>query len=84
MQRLKSALTALAVGIVLLAALDYAASAATGHGMVLGHWNQADHKTVLKNTKQGGPSTCAPRTARRSRSTTASGSRSSTPTRSTA
>jgi hypothetical protein len=53
MQRLKSALTALAVGIVLLAALDFAASAATGRGMVLGHWNQADHKTVLKNTKQG-------------------------------
>ena len=53
MQRLKSALTALAVGIVLLTALDFAAAAATGRGMVLGHWNQADHKTVLKNTKQG-------------------------------
>jgi hypothetical protein len=53
MQRLKSALTALAVGLVLLTALDYAASAATGRSMVLGHWNQADHKTVLKNTKQG-------------------------------
>jgi hypothetical protein len=53
MQRLKSALTALAVGIVLLTALDFAASAATGHAMILGKWNQADHKTVLKNTKQG-------------------------------
>jgi hypothetical protein len=53
MQRLNSALTALAVGIVLLTALDFAAAAATGRGMVLGQWNQADHKTVLKNTKQG-------------------------------
>jgi hypothetical protein len=53
MQRLKSALTALAVGIVLLTAVDFTAAAATGRGMVLGQWNQADHKTVLKNTKQG-------------------------------
>jgi hypothetical protein len=53
MQRLKSALTALSVGIVLLATLDWAASAATGRGMVLGHWNQADHTTTLKNTSSG-------------------------------
>jgi len=53
MQRLKSALTALTVGIVLLAALDWAASAATGHAMILGSWNQADHTTTLKNTKSG-------------------------------
>ena len=53
MQRLKSAVTALAVGIVLLAALDWAAAAATGRAMVLGRWNQADHTTTLKNTKNG-------------------------------
>ena len=53
MQRLKSALTALAVGLVLLTAIDYAASAATGRSMVLGRWNQADHTTIMKNTKQG-------------------------------
>lgn len=53
MQRLKSALTALAVGIVLLTALDFAASAATGRGMILGKWNQADNTTIVKNTKKG-------------------------------
>jgi hypothetical protein len=53
MQRLKSALTALTVGIVLLAALDWAASAATGHATILGHWNQADHTTTIKNTTSG-------------------------------
>ena len=53
MQRLKSAVTALAVGIVLLAALDWAAAAATGRSMVLGKWNQADQTTTLKNTKNG-------------------------------
>lgn len=53
MQRLKSALTALAVGLVLLTALDVAASAATGRAMILGHFNQADHTTVVKNTKKG-------------------------------
>jgi hypothetical protein len=53
MQRLKSALTALAVGIVLLAALDWAAAAATGRATILGQWNQADHTTTMKNTKKG-------------------------------
>jgi hypothetical protein len=53
MQRLKSAITALAVGIVLLAALDWAAAAATGRAMILGQWNQADHTTTIKNTKKG-------------------------------
>jgi hypothetical protein len=53
MQRIKSGLTALAVGIVLLAALDWAAAAATGQSMVLGKWNQADQPTTLKNTKSG-------------------------------
>jgi hypothetical protein len=52
-QRLRSALTALAVGIVLLAALDWAAAAATGRPMVLGRWNQSTHTTTLKNTTQG-------------------------------
>ena len=53
MQRIKSGLTALAVGIVLLAALDWAAAAATGQSLVLGKWNQADQTTTLKNTKSG-------------------------------
>ena len=52
-RRLTSALTALAVGIVLLTALDWAASAATGHSMVLGRWNQADHTTTLRSTGHG-------------------------------
>ena len=53
MHKLKSGLTALAVGIVLLAALDWAAAAATGRAMILGKWNQADHVTTLKNTDRG-------------------------------
>lgn len=53
MQRLKSGVTALAVGILLLAALDWAAAAATGRSLVLGKWNQADHATTIKNTKSG-------------------------------
>ena len=53
MQRIKSGLTALAVGIVLLAALDWAAAAATGQSLVLGKWNQADQTTTIKNTKSG-------------------------------
>lgn len=53
MQRIKSALTALAVGIVLLAALDWAAAAATGGATILGHWNQSDNTTTIKNTKNG-------------------------------
>jgi hypothetical protein len=53
MQRLKSGLTALAVGVVLLAALDWAATAATGQSLVLGKWNQADHTTTIKNTDGG-------------------------------
>lgn len=53
MQKLKSGLIALTVGIVLLGALDWAASAATGRAFVLGRWNQADHTTTLKNTDGG-------------------------------
>jgi len=53
MQKIKSGFVALTVGIVLLAALDWAASAATGRAFVLGRWNQADHTTTLKNTAQG-------------------------------
>jgi hypothetical protein len=53
MQRIKSGLTALAVGIVLLAALDWAAAAATGQSMVLGKWNQADQTTTIKNVGSG-------------------------------
>ena len=53
MQRIKSGLTALAVGIVLLAALDWAAAAATGQSLVLGKWNQADQTTTIKNVGSG-------------------------------
>jgi hypothetical protein len=53
MQKLKSGLTALAVGIVLLAALDWAAAAATGKPTILGQWNQAGHTTTIKNTGNG-------------------------------
>ena len=53
MQRIKSGLTALAVGIVLLAALDWAAAAATGQSLVLGRWNQADQTTTIKNVGSG-------------------------------
>ena len=54
MRRVKSALTALAVGIVLLTALDYVAAAATGNPMILGLLNKANKPTVVKNTA-GGP-----------------------------
>jgi hypothetical protein len=53
MQKIKSGLVALTVGIVLLTALDWAASAATGRAFILGAWNQADHTTTLKNTVSG-------------------------------
>jgi len=53
MQKIKSGLVALTVGIVLLTALDWAASAATGRSFILGRWNQADHTTTLKNTAEG-------------------------------
>ena len=53
MQRIKSGLTALAVGIVLLAALDWTAAAATGQHLVLGKWNQADQTTTIKNVGSG-------------------------------
>jgi hypothetical protein len=51
--RLKSGLTALAVGIVLLTALDWAAAAATGRSTILGQWNSAGHTTTIKNTGKG-------------------------------
>ncbi len=52
-QKLKAGLTALVVGLVLVAALDWAAAAATGRATILGRWNQADHTTTIKNTKSG-------------------------------
>jgi hypothetical protein len=53
MEKLKSGLTALVVGIVLIAALDWAAAAATGRPAILGKWNQADRTTTIKNTAKG-------------------------------
>ncbi len=53
MQRLKSALTAMAVGIVLIASLDWAASAATGNPTLLGKLNKANAPTTIQNTGSG-------------------------------
>ena len=53
MHRLKSALVALAVGIVLVATLDFVASAATGRPMILGFGNKAGRTTVVKNIGKG-------------------------------
>jgi len=52
---LKTAVTALAIGVVLLAALDWAATAATGKPLLLGRWNEAGHATTLKSTQKGQP-----------------------------
>jgi len=53
MQRLKSILSAIIVTVVLVASLDYAASAATGKPFLLGKINKANHTTTVKNTGNG-------------------------------
>lgn len=53
MHRLKTLASALVVAIVVVAALDYTASAATGGKFILGHLNKAGKQTVLKRTKPG-------------------------------
>ncbi|MFZ2504539.1 MAG: hypothetical protein WAW88_17895 [Nocardioides sp.] len=53
MYRLKSFVSALLIGLVLVTAVDYAASAATGAPFLLGRFNQANQTTTLKNTGSG-------------------------------
>jgi hypothetical protein len=53
MRRLKTLASALMIAIVVIAALDYTASAATGGKFILGHLNKAGKQTVLKRTKSG-------------------------------
>jgi hypothetical protein len=53
MQRLKTALTALLIGLVLVTSVDYVAFAATGKSVILGEVNKANKKTVIKNTASG-------------------------------
>jgi len=53
MRRLKTLASALVVALVVIAALDYTASAATGGKFILGHLNKAGKQTVLKRTKSG-------------------------------
>lgn len=53
MQRVKTALTALLIGLVLVTSVDYVAFAATGKSVILGEVNKANKKTVIKNTASG-------------------------------
>jgi len=53
MRRLKTFVSALVVALVVIASLDYAASAATGHAFVLGQLNKANRTTALKRTTPG-------------------------------
>lgn len=48
MHRLKTLASALVVALVVIAALDYTASAATGGKFILGQLNKAGKQTVLK------------------------------------
>jgi hypothetical protein len=54
MRRLKTIASAMAVALVLVASLDYVASAATGGKFILGQLNKANKTTTLKRTT-GGP-----------------------------
>jgi hypothetical protein len=53
MRRLKTLVSALVIALVVIASLDYAASAATGHAFVLGQLNKANRTTALKRTTLG-------------------------------
>lgn len=53
MRRLKTFVSALVVALVVIASLDYAASAATGHAFVLGQLNKANRTTALQRTTSG-------------------------------
>ncbi len=51
--RVKSALSTLGVGLMLVVGLDYVSYAATGQSMVLGKANEASKVTALKRTTSG-------------------------------
>jgi hypothetical protein len=53
MRRIKTLASALVVALVVIASLDYTASAATGHSFVLGKINKANKVTALKRTTAG-------------------------------
>lgn len=53
MRRLKTIVSALMIAFVVIAALDYTASAATGGKFILGQLNKSGKQTVLKRTKPG-------------------------------
>ena len=53
MRRLKTIASALAVALVVVAAIDYTASAATGKAFILGKLNKANQQTILKRTTSG-------------------------------
>jgi hypothetical protein len=53
MRRLKTIASALMIAFVVIASLDYTASAATGGKFILGHLNKAGKQTVLQRTKSG-------------------------------
>jgi hypothetical protein len=53
MRRLKTIASALLIAFVVIAALDYTASAATGGKFILGQLNKSGKQTVLKRTKPG-------------------------------
>lgn len=65
MRQLKSLVSAVLVALVVIAAVDYTASAATGRPFLLGKLNKADKVTTLKRTTGG------PALALRTRSTSA-------------
>ena len=53
MRRIKTLASALVVALVVIASIDYTASAATGHSFVLGKINKANKVTALKRTTAG-------------------------------
>lgn len=53
MHRVKSALTALGIGLVLVMGLDYISYAATGQAVLLGKINKAGALTTIQNTGTG-------------------------------
>jgi hypothetical protein len=53
MRKIKTLASALVLALVVVASLDYTASAATGHSFILGKLNKANRVTALKRTTAG-------------------------------
>lgn len=53
MPRIKSVLSALAIGLVLIMGLDYVSYAATGQALILGQLNKSGATTTVQNTGTG-------------------------------